>query len=306
MEEATLKQVAEFLEYLTYQKNYSTHTISAYRIDMEQWLTFLEKIPIFNLADVTISHIRTYIMLLLKNGISRNSVKRKLASLRSLYRYLVKREELDFNPFTMISSQKKESYLPEFLDRSEVKELLALRFGANNELALRNSALIALLYASGMRVFEVSELKVNEIDFKEGQIYVLGKRKRERLVLINQEAIDKIQVYIHEARGILAAKQKEVSFYLFLNAKGSHLTSRGIELIVKEAGERLGFKKRLYPHLLRHTFATHLLDAGADLRVVQELLGHRSLSTTQIYTHVSNDHLQQTFATSHPRAKKVK
>jgi integrase/recombinase XerC len=293
--------VNDFLSYLQIGRNYSSNTISSYSLDLKQFLEFMEEMNVNDYKEVTNSLIRTYLIKLIQNKLANSSIKRKISALKSFYEYLLEQNIVSYNPFISIAPRKVEKHLPEFLERNEIKELLKLRFGASPSLILRNAAIISCLYATGLRVFELSNLKLNQIDLENKMIKVLGKGNKERLVLFNDDCKSKLNNYINNGRKELLKEND--SQYVFLNHRGGKLSVRGIQLIVKEAGMHLGLKKNLHPHMLRHTFATHLLDGGADLRVVQELLGHTSLSSTQIYTHISTDYISEVFLKTHPRAK---
>lgn len=301
MDERKQNLINEFLLFLEHGRGFSTHTINAYNIDITQFIEFMDNNSISGFEEVTNYQIRSYLIEMIEKKLSNPSIKRKISALNTFYNYLLSKDYVVFNPFISIAPRKTEKHLPEFLERNEIKELLKLRFGSSVPIILRNAALITTLYATGLRVNEVSELKLNFIDFENMIIKVRGKGNKERIVLFNDDCKNKLLDYINNARESLL-NEEEID-YVFLNARGGKLTSRGIQLIVKEAGLLLGFKKKLHPHMLRHSFATHLLDGGADLRVVQELLGHSSLSATQIYTHVSTDHLSEVFKRTHPRAK---
>lgn len=285
-----------FLDYLKYQKNSSEHTISAYSHDIIEFQNFCDEKNI-DITRVEYLTLRNYLGYLHKK-ISKRSIARKLASLRSFYKFLVKYGYCKENPANLISTPKQDKKLPSFLDTNAICELLNIP-DENTPLGIRDKAILELLYATGMRVSEIVSLNIFDIDHNSDEIKIMGKGKKERIVLMGKFAQDAIKKYILTGYPKL---QKKPGGALFLNKNGERLSARSIQRIVEKYIKILGEKKNITPHSLRHSFATHLLERGADLRTVQELLGHSSLSTTQIYTHLTKERLKQVYDKYHPRA----
>lgn len=285
-----------FLKNLQLQ-NYSPKTIEGYRIDLKQFLAFLKKTnsPIY-LVDRTVS--REFIYHLEAKKFGRRSISRKISTLRAFYNYLSKEGKVKGNPFKLISTPKLPKRLPNFLTEDEANKILSL-FINDSPLSLRDRAILELLYSSGVRVSEVVNINTNDLDLNDGEIAILGKGNKERIVLIGSFAISSLKKYIQDGR-LKLLKDKE-NKALFLNKFGGRVTRRSIERMIKKVCHKLEIKKKITPHTFRHSFATHLLDRGADLRVVQELLGHSSLATTQLYTHITAERLKKAYKESHPR-----
>jgi integrase/recombinase XerC len=251
--------------------------------------------------------IREFLGVLYQHKNRKSSVARKLASLRSFMRYLTGQGVVPANPAKSVASPRKEQHLPDFLTADAVTELLDGAF-ADRVLGVRDQAIFELFYATGIRVSEIVGLDLQELDLEEGFLRVVGKGSKERIVPFGRKAADALHTYF-EVRGELSARGQGTGRgrqgnAVFLNFRGIRLTTRGVALIVDRHVARLAQRLRVHPHTLRHTFATHMLDAGADLRSIQELLGHESLSTTQKYTHVSTEQLMRVYRSCHPRAKK--
>lgn len=295
-----IKQVGLFLSYLKYQKNYSSHTIINYENDILDFMKFLEKEHL-KLNTVSYSDIRFYLMDLYNKNYSRNSVSRKLSSLRSFYKYLLRKDYVKENPFLLVSSPKKEQKLPKFLYYQELEKLFDFP-DTNLPLGQRNLLILELLYATGMRVSELVNIKLNDIDRFNNIIRVVGKGNKERLVSYGAYCEDILDLYLKDGRNKLL-KNNDTDI-LLLNNNGRPLTDRGVRLILENILKQVSINSHVSPHVLRHTFATHMLNEGADLLTVQELLGHENLSTTQIYTHVTNEKLREVYLKAHPRARK--
>lgn len=290
-----------FVEYLQIERNYSKYTISSYEDDFEHFMTFMKQQGIASFEDVVYSDVRLYLTVLHEQRLARKTVARKISSLRSLYRFLMREGYRQDNPFSFASLPKKEETIPKFLYAEELEKLFDV-CDQSTALGQRNQALLELLYATGIRVGECSQLCLADIDFTVGTVLVTGKGKKQRYVPFGSYAYDSLYTYIQSGRQELCKKHRQESTALFLNAKGAPLTDRGVRYILNEIIEKASLTMRLSPHMLRHTFATHMLDEGADLRTVQELLGHAHLSTTQIYTHVSKERLRLVYTKHHPRA----
>ena len=234
-------------------------------------------------------------------GTLKNStIARKLSSLRSFYRYLNEYVGIQNNPFLYFKAPKKAKRIPEFLFYDEMETFLS-SFDLSKPEELRDRAMFELMYACGMRVSEISSLRIRDIDFIEQIVRITGKGDKQRIVPFYDTAKQLLKSYLHTVRGLWCDGSHD---YVFVNQRGKQMTSRGIQYRLDIAGKKTDLQVHLHPHMFRHSFATHLLDNGADLRVVQELLGHSSLSTTQIYVHVSQERLKQTYLNAHPRAEK--
>lgn len=292
-----------FSSYLSLERNYSSHTVDSYCRDVEKFLKFVNDYE-KDVLNITSIDIRDYLTLEMMNGISKRTLKRELSALRHFYEYLLSKEFVKFNPFLSITSPKIDKRLPEFLYYEEVEKLLSTNALRTDTLMVRDQAILELLYASGMRAFELCSLKTLNIDFKSRTLRILGKGNKERIIPFSVTAKEAMQKYQKELRPMLLMKNKEdiLPEEFFLNNSGYKLTTRGLEYILTTIEKKTGVYLSLHPHKLRHTFATHLLDNGADLRVIQELMGHASLSSTQVYTHVSMERMQKTYFNAHPRA----
>lgn len=290
-----------FLGYIKLANTGSEDTRDAYQRDVHRFLLYLEKEGITSFEDVTKLDVQTYIQTLQETScLSVASMQRNLSSLRSFYRYLNRFEKIENNPVRSIKGPKEESKLPEFLTFDQVEQLFD-SFDLSNPFEVRDRCMVEAMYACGLRVSEVAGLKVSNIDFDEQCLKVLGKESKERLVPFYTRFASLLQYYMQEVRPLLA---KEESDIVFLNRRGKGITVRYIQKLVKEQGIKANIPLDLHPHMIRHSFATHLLDRGVDLRVVQELLGHAHLSTTEIYTHVTIDQLRKVVNDAHPHSKK--
>lgn len=295
----------KFLDHILQKNSGSLQTKDAYQRDIDEFFCYLSGESISNLEEVDRIIVANYIAFLrTKNGvdgtIKNNSVARKLSTLRSFYRYLNEYMGVSENPFLYVKSPKKGKRIPAFLFYDEMISLLE-SCDLQTDLGIRNRALLEIMYACGLRVSESSQLTLSNIDFQDQIIRIVGKGDKERIVPFYDEAKLYLQKYIDEVRTKWIPNQ--LHDYVFINTKGEQLTSRGIQYILDQQVKKSGLLMKVHPHMLRHSFATHLLDNGADLRVVQELLGHSSLSTTQIYVHVSQERLKNAYQMAHPRAK---
>lgn len=291
-----------FVEYLQIEKNASPLTVKYYQNDLETFFNFLHEEAIQDIKDVDERVVRVFLTRLYNQKLSRRSVSRKVSVLRSFYRFLARENLIAENPVAHIMLPKLDKTLPSFLYKEELEKL----FEANDtttSVGQRDQAILEVLYGTGIRVSECQGLRLGDVDFAIGTIFVKGKGNKERYVPFGRFAEIALETYINEGRDELLNKTTEKTDYLFLNANGQPLTARGIRYILSKMVKRAALTVNVHPHKLRHTFATHMLNDGADLRVVQELLGHESLSTTQIYTHVTKDHLRKVYMKRHPRAK---
>ncbi|MDD4899706.1 MAG: tyrosine recombinase XerC [Candidatus Omnitrophica bacterium] len=287
------RYIEKFTRYLEIEKNYSKHTILNYHLDLENFRSFLKEMPLENVDYLT---LRKYLATLKEKQLTARTLGRKLSTLRSFFRFLTREGLLKNNPILSLSSPKLDKHLPQFLTEEEVTRLIESVIPKNekDELGLRNKAILETFYSTGMRISEVVGLNIEDIDFVSDTIKVLGKGKKERLVPVGDHAVKAIQAYLE--------KRKKESRVLFLNKSGSRITDRGVRGVLVKYLRAAGIKDGVSPHTLRHSFATHLLNHGADLRSVQELLGHANLSTTQIYTHLTTERLKNVYDKAHPRA----
>ncbi|GBE02515.1 tyrosine recombinase XerD [bacterium BMS3Bbin06] len=288
------KYIAGFLKYIEVEQGCSSHTIRAYRKDLKDFFSFIKKSPL----DVEITDIRGFLAHRLRAGMEKTSVSRQLATLRSFFGFLHRDGYTPFNPARLVPSPKKEQRLPRFLSVDEIFELVE-RPDDIGFIQTRDRAILELLYSSGLRVGELAALRMDSMNLKEGLVKVEGKRKKERIVPVGRSAADALRTYMVE-RALL----KKDTDHLFLNRMGTPLSGRSIRRIVVKYARLTGISGKVGPHILRHTFATHLLHEGADLRVIQELLGHSSLSSTQVYTHLDLRKLIDIYDRSHPLAKR--
>ncbi|MFA6431632.1 MAG: tyrosine recombinase XerC [Candidatus Margulisiibacteriota bacterium] len=283
-----------FVGYLKNERNYSPHTISNYLRDLK----FLDKFILGK--ELNRLTAREYLLELEKNKFAKRSIARKLSAARSFFRYLLREKKVKANPFENILTPKLPKKLPNFLYKDEVSSIFN-KINTDDPQGLRDLAIIEIIYGTGIRVVEASGLNLNDVDYDEGEIRVMGKGSKERIVLFGSHAKSALVEYLKEARGKLLSNKR--SSALFIGRKGNRLSSRHIERRIKYYAKAAGIAKKVTPHTLRHSFATHLLSGGADLRTVQELLGHVSLSTTQVYTHITKERLKEVYDKAHPHAR---
>jgi len=283
--------IEKFLSFLLYERGYSKNTLSSYRVDLTELSQFLEERN-SSLIKATKEHIAQFINMLSERGFTNNTIIRKLASIRTFFKYLLNEGIIEEDLVSFLDTPKKEKKIPKVLFEDQIKKLLEQPLLQEEEYA-RERSILELLYSCGLRVSEIVNLTINDVNLEDGFVRVKGKGNKERIVPLGSKAISALREYLRQRRHI---KERR----LFLNSRNKGLTRQTIWLIVKQFANNVGLD--ISPHTLRHSFATHLLDNGADLRVVQELLGHSSISTTQIYTHVSNRRLKEEFEMAHPRA----
>lgn len=298
-----LQQIQRFMFYLKVEKNASQHTVMNYLADIERFIEFakLQGVEEVLFNHVTPIIIRSYLGYLKNEQYARRTIARRIASLRSFFRYLCREDELANNPFTGIHTPKLERILPVFLETYEIQDLLSLP--EMDALGRRDAAIMEILYASGLRVGELVGLTLQSVDMETRFILVYGKGSKERIVPMGRQAANSLNYYLQHVRPVLYANRKTKSHdMLFVNNKGGPLTDRSVRRIIDKYVDKLALVKDVSPHTIRHTFATHLLNNGADLRSLQEMLGHVSLSTTQLYTHVSKERLKTVYQSAHPRA----
>jgi len=291
----------KFVTYLIAEKNASPYTVKNYRHEIGQFFDFLKEQGIDSWGGVDRYILRRYLAWLQAEGYVKASITRRISELRSFCRYLVREDVLDANPIRVISSPKIPKRLPDYLDLHQVEALLAAP-DAMAPQGQRDRAILEVLYASGLRVSELVSLNLSNLDLRHGELRVWGKGAKERLALLGKPACRALTRYIEDGRSKLIKEDRATSA-LFLNRLGSRLSTRSVSNILDKYAKLAGLERRVTPHVIRHTFATHLLDGGADLRTVQELLGHANLSTTQIYTHVSQARAKEVYRKAHPRAR---
>jgi integrase/recombinase XerC len=287
-----------YIAYLEAEKNASGYTVRNYKNDLLEFFGYLQSHSIGSLRDVNRQTLRGFMSQLLDDGKAKSSIARKLSAIRSFYRYLVREEVLAANPAANTVSPKLEKRLPTFLTVEEAARLVEAPDTSTPQ-GQRDRAILELLYAAGLRVSELVSVNVEEINLSSHELRVWGKGSKERMVLIGTAAARALEQYIREGRKELLGDKRNNA--LFLNRYGGRLPVRRVQKILATYSRRLG--KRVNPHKLRHTFATHLLDGGADLKVVQELLGHADLATTQIYTHVTQSRARKIYLAAHPMAR---
>lgn len=291
-----VKEIEQFIQYLMAEKNYSQHTAKAYNIDMLEFYDFI-KTKNIKLINCTKNIIREYLATLYNKNLKKSSIIRKFAVLKSFYKFLIIINGTKINPTASMSTPKKDKRIPVFLTEQEIKNLLDLP-----DIDLRDRAMLELLYSSGIRIEELVGINLKDIDFMSENVKVFGKGAKERIVPVGNTCLFAIKNYLDERR------KKNLNYSinspLFLNKYGNRITQRGARKILHGWFMKSGITKKVSPHTLRHTFATHLLDNGCDIKSVQQMLGHKNLSTTQIYTHVTLESLRKIYNKAHPRVNK--
>ncbi|HKL47894.1 MAG TPA: site-specific tyrosine recombinase XerD [Candidatus Izemoplasmatales bacterium] len=291
----------EYLYYLKITKNLSKNTITSYQRDLEAYIHFLkDNYQIRDFNQVEKSHILNFSRHLKRKGNSSSTITRKLSSIRSFHRYLSSENIVEKDISRKIRKPKTQKTLPVVLNLSEINRMIEFTYKKDDPLSLRNQAMIELAYGSGLRVTELMNLKISDLHLNKGLVNILGKGNKERIIPLNENAVLALQKYIIDARPALKSKKADI---LFVNKFGKPLSRVGFFKVIKKLAENANINKRVSPHTLRHSYATHLLENGASLRTVQELLGHEDILTTELYTHVSKKHINKVYNNAHPRAK---
>jgi len=298
------EQIQQFLDYLVAEKGYSHNTLAAYQNDLNQFLVFLQQLPSEQRPDswnkVTRDHIVSYILDLKEREYASSTVARKVAAVKSFFKFMETTGHIKTNPAKDMETPRAEKHLPATISAEEIDRLMEAPAG-QDPASLRDRAMLELLYATGLRVSELVALNIDDVDLDEGTVRCLGKGKKERILPIYDRAREVLENYVHNGRPKLLGANKDEPA-LFLNRRGTRLTRQGLWLIIKRYVQDVGIKENVTPHTLRHSFATHMLKGGADLRSVQQLLGHANISTTQIYTQVTPDRMREVYDETHPRA----
>ena len=295
--------IKKFFDFLRFERHLSVNTIASYKRDVSIFQNYIHDKNINGISDITHEGIILFLEGLFK-VYRESSISRILSSLRTLYKFLLKENIVLKNPFAEISNPKKPRNLIEILDETEVTNFLE-KLPHSTKLEMRDKAMFELLYSSGLRVSELVGLKLNDIDYEENIIRCIGKGNKERIVPVGETAIHYLKTYVKTARfNMQNSKSNKSTDFCFLNKNGGNLTRQGFWKILKKYEKEFNLNKNIYPHLFRHSYATHMLERGADLRVVQELLGHSSISTTEIYTNINKKFIKDSYFKNHPRDKK--
>ncbi len=295
----TQELLNRYLRYLHDERRYSTATLESYQRDILQFIEFLQAINVMDCCEVDSLHVRNFAGSRRRRGVSARSLHRCLSAIRGFYNYLQREDLVENNPVSDVSAPSIEKKLPELLDVDEINRLLTE--GPQNPLKLRDHAMMELMYSSGLRLAELVNLNLDMVDLAQGQVHVLGKGNKSRYLPIGSEACKVLRRWL-DARPNIAA-ENEIA--VFVNNRGKRLSPRAVQQRMAQLGREQGLEKHIHPHMLRHSFASHLLESSGDLRAVQEMLGHADISTTQIYTHLDFQHLAQVYDRAHPRAKKA-
>ena len=293
--------IEDFKTYLSVEKNFSEHTLNAYTSDIVSFMLWLENI---SCTDVNFDKLREYLHFIQRFEYKKTTIARKIASIRTFYKFLFREKYIDSNPAISLSAPKRPKPLPKFLTPEEVEQILN-NVKIDTPAGFRNRVILELLWATGMRVSELSNLNFGDINLDENEIRVFGKGAKERIVLMSNRAKEYLKQYINSARALIPAPEYQTNEIdenspLFINNTGYRLQNKTIRKVINETVERIELPKKVTPHVFRHSFATKLIENGADLRVVQELLGHAGISNTQIYTHVSMKHMKDVYESAHP------
>jgi integrase/recombinase XerD len=290
--------IDEYLNFLTVEKGVSRHTLDAYSRDLNRYLSFIQNLGMNALTDVTPDDVIAYLTRIKQDGLNARSANRALAAIRGFYKFLICEKKIDTNPVAKIEQSKVWSRLPDTLNKEEMNLLIGAP-GLKTPHAIRDTAMMELMYATGIRVSEIITLTMNNINWQVGYLVVMGKGSKERIVPIGRSAYNCLYEYVNYARA--GFMKEHATNTLFLNKSGRGLTRQGFWKILKKYAMKAGLQKKVHPHIFRHSFASHLLEGGADLRSVQTMLGHVDISTTQIYTHITRERLKHIHKKYHPR-----
>lgn len=300
-------ELGDFLNHLTYEKNVSVHTVTAYRDDLESFTRFLTEDYLTTSRDLldwtTVDHltVRAYLAYCARRKLSRSSIARQLSALRSFFKYLMREGVVSMNPARGVATPKREKHLPAVLQSSDI-DILMDQPDLSTPLGTRDRAWLELIYASGLRISELTGTNVDDLELRSRLVKVRGKGSKERIVPFGSKAAEAIHRYLEVRPELLGGDERDEDTPLFLNYRGDRITARSVRRLFEGYIRQASLRNGVSPHTLRHSFATHLLNAGADLRSIQELLGHASLSTTQKYTHLNDWQLIEVYRKSHPRA----
>lgn len=296
------QDLEDFKSYIIAEKNFSKHTAKAYCSDILSFLVWMDE---QSCEDINFSKVREYLHFIQKFNYKKTTIARKIASLRTFYKYLYRERKVDSNPAMNLTNPKRPKSLPKFLTPDEVEQILN-NTKIETPAGYRNRTILELLWATGMRISELSGLNFGDLNLQHNEIRVFGKGSKERIILVTDRAKSFLERYIESARDLIPkgfpVPDKSEDSPVFINNTGYRLQTRTVRNVINEVVEKINLPKHVTPHMFRHSFATHLIENGADLRVVQELLGHASISNTQIYTHVSTQHLKDVYNETHPRA----
>ena len=296
-----MKDLELFLKYLEVERNYSINTIKNYELDITEFISYCDNNNI-NIYKLDYNMVKKYLIELYNKNYKATSISRMVSSLRTFYKYLYDRGLVDKNIFKYINSPKKEKRLPKYVTNTDIDDIFKIP-DLSTPIGIRNRLILELLYGTGIRVSELCNIKISDINFSDKSIRILGKGSKERIVLYGSKCEEILNIYLESSRGILLGKH--VSDYLIVSTnRGNKISTRSIEIVIDNIINKAAISKNVTPHVFRHTFATHLLNEGCDILIVKELLGHSSLDTTGIYTHISNEKLRRVYLNSHPRAKK--
>lgn len=290
--------VSRFLAHLKHERRFSLHTLDGYQRDLRSFSAFCDEKKLTGWHAIDSHDIRTFAAANHRRGLAPRSIQRRLSAVRSFFHYLIREKQVTSNPAANISAPKAAARLPETLDTDQMAHLLSLQ--ATDTLAIRDLAIMELLYSSGLRLAELVSSELGDLDLKDKTIRVVGKGSKTRILPIGRYATDALRAWLRQRSQVAAANQSAV----FVSQRGTRLSRRSVQDRIKYWARRQGVSSRVYPHLFRHSFATHLLESSSDLRGVQELLGHADISTTQIYTHLDFQHLARIYDKAHPRARK--
>ena len=302
MEESEKQYLEDFKTYLSVEKNFSEHTVSAYSSDIVSYILWLNDI---SCTAVDFNKLREYLHFIQRFDYKKTTIARKVAAIRTFYKFLFRERYIDTDPAISLSAPKRPKSLPKFLTPEEVEKILN-NVKIETPAGFRNRVILELLWATGMRVSELSNLNFGDLNLEENEIRVFGKGAKERIVLVSNRAKDYLNQYINTARKLIAPEYNTGEINddtpLFINNTGYRLQNKTIRKVINETVEKIKLPKKVTPHVFRHSFATKLIENGADLRVVQELLGHAGISNTQIYTHISMKHMKDVYENAHPHA----